>query len=185
LCRGRERLPIERFAKLNKRRNQLDLGQQLARLSIDNAALARDRIDLDGDQMVDKGQNALDPMFGQHNRDAKVGVEAHQSLEHIVGGLGVELRGRLVEHQNRWAEGERGGDCDALLLPSRERIQFTFAQIAQVQQAQNLFDPNPHLLLGDSGVFERKGDLVFDLIDDKLGFGVLKNKADMAAHHLG
>ena len=40
--------------------------------------------------------------------------------EHVVGGLGVEIAGRLVGEQDARAVGDRAGDGDALLLAARE-----------------------------------------------------------------
>ena len=42
--------------------------------------------------------------------------ELHQRLEHVIGGVRIEVAGRLVREQHPRRVGDRAGDRDPLLL---------------------------------------------------------------------
>ena len=119
LDREGERVPVQGFAQAHERRAELDLVQDAARL------VDQDRPAVVGqvDDTVDKGQHAFEAVFGHEDREAQVAVEAHERVEDVLGGLGVELRGGFVEHQDAWSQGQGGGDGDALALAAGKGFQ--------------------------------------------------------------
>jgi hypothetical protein len=53
------------------------------------------------------------------------------------------------------------------------------------EQIERLLHAHAHFLRRHGGVFEGEGDLVLHAIHDELRFGVLEDKAHVAAEHLG
>jgi hypothetical protein len=47
-----------------------------------------------------------------------VALEVSQQIEYVRLDRLVERRNRLVQDQHAWAQGERAGDVDTLLLPA-------------------------------------------------------------------
>ena len=58
-------------------------------------------------------------MLGDHRRHTELGDESQHNLQDILRGLGIELRGRLIENQRRWMRGEGSGDRHPLSLATR------------------------------------------------------------------
>ena len=177
----RHRLPRQRLAQPHERRPKLDLRQHLARLVDQHRAAVVRQVD----HPVYIRQHALQPVLGEQDGQAQVGVEAHQGVEHILGRLGIQLRRRLVQHQDMRSQRQGGADRHALALAAGECLERPVAQRLQVQQVERLLDAHPHLLRGHGGVFQRKGDLVLDPVHDELRLGILEDKPDVAAEHLG
>ncbi len=57
-------------------------------------------------------------MLGDHRGHPQLGNQAEHDLQHILGRLGVELGGRLVERNRLRMHDERGRDRDPLALPT-------------------------------------------------------------------
>ena len=52
----------------------------------------------------------------EHRRDAEPLLDVADLVAHLVAQLGIEIRQRLVEQQDRWADDQRAGQRHALLL---------------------------------------------------------------------
>ena len=79
------------------------------------------------------GQAALQAVLGDHHGRAPVLVQAPQQPDQLVAGHRVELRGRLVEQQQRRAVDHRGGDRHALELAAGEGVGAPLEQVADAR----------------------------------------------------
>ena len=95
--------------RLERRRRAVRPVEEPARRGVadDGAAVERDHA-------VGGAQAALEPVLGEQDRRPPLLVEPAQQREQLVAGDRVELRGRLVEHEQPRAPGERGAERDAL-----------------------------------------------------------------------
>jgi hypothetical protein len=84
-------------------------------------------------------------MLGEQNGCALTGQIA-QDPGQALSPRWVQLGGWLVEHQNRRAHRQRGGDHHALLLPAGERERRAVAQLGQLQRCERPLDPLGHLV---------------------------------------
>ena len=57
---------------------------------------------------------------GDQGGEARGAHELRQRVEHMVGGVRIEIAGRLVGEQDARRVGDRAGDRDALLLAAGE-----------------------------------------------------------------
>ncbi len=105
-------------------------------------------------------------------------VEADQRGEDVVGALGIELGGGLVEHQRLRAGGERAGDHAPLPLASREGGRIPVAEVRDAERVEHLLDAPPHGFLREAEVLEHEREIVFDVVDHELRFGILGDEAD-------
>ena len=115
---------------------------------------------------------------------AKIGVEPHQRVEHILRALGIELAGGFIQHQHLWPKRERRRDGHTLAFTAAQRFKRARAQRGQAGQIERLFHAHAHLGARQPGIFKREGDLILDLVEHKLRLRVLKDKADVPAHLL-
>ena len=95
---------------------------------------------------VGERRGPFEPVLGEHDRRAEIGVEPGQRGEHVVGALRVELRGRFVEHEHRGRRGQRARDRAALPFAARERRRRAVAQVGDRERVEHLLDPAPHRL---------------------------------------
>ena len=70
--------------------------------------------------------------------------------------MGVERRGGFIAQQHRRVGGQRPGDTDPLLLPSRQLIRVAVHFVAQVDKRQQL--RNPRLDKGLVAALQNKRD---------------------------
>ena len=177
LDRQRQRLPGQGLAHLHQRRDQFNRLHDRAWVRENRFTAARGQIE----NAVHKGQHALQAVLGQDHGQPQVVVEAHERVEHILSRLGIELRGRLVEHQDRRAQRQRSGNGHALAFAAGEGLQRAVAQRCQVKQVERFFDAHAHLLRGHGGVLQGKGDLIFDAVGDELSLWVLEDEPYVSA----
>ncbi len=105
-------------------------------------------------------------------------------MQHLFGSVRIKLRGGLVEHQHLGAQGQGGGNRHPLPLAARERFEPPAAQRLQLQQIECLAHALCHLGQRHGLVLKGKGNLIFHLVDHKLRFRILENKAHVPAHAL-
>ena len=67
---------------------------------------------------------------------AVLAVQLLQQAEHLLGGLAVEVAGRLVADQQRRVGDDRAGDRDALLLAAGQLAGLVRGAIGQAHQLQ-------------------------------------------------
>lgn len=102
-----------------------------------------------------------------------------QQPENLLGRAGVQLAGRLVEHEDLRPEREDRGDRDLLLLPAGERIDRPVPQRRDADVAERFVDAARDLRPVDAEVFEAEKDLVLDLARDHLAVDVLEHAAHL------
>ena len=96
------------------------------------------------------------------------------------GGLGVELRHRLVEEQQPRLERERRGEADPLQLAAGELDRLPAPEVERVHRLERALDPGPDLRRRDAEVLEPEGDLVRDDRHHDLVLGILEDRRDGA-----
>jgi len=82
----------------------------------DRVGVADERSVVERDHAVRGSQAALEAMFGEQDRRPPLLVEAPQEREQLIARDRVQLRGRLVEHEQARASGQRRAERDALEL---------------------------------------------------------------------
>src|SRR5690349_12291466 len=90
-------------------------------------ALARDRLRraLDDDAVLERedavhAAGELEVVRGDERGEAGLAHDVDERAHHVLGGVDVEIAGRLVAQQHARAVGERADDGDALLLAAGE-----------------------------------------------------------------
>ena len=176
--RQRQRLPIELAAQLDQRWDQRQRGHDHPRLVEDGRLAQRGHVD----HAVGILHDALQPVLAEHDRQAQVFVQMAQRHQHLFGGLRVELRGRLVEHQDLRLQRQHRGDRHPLLLAAGEGADAPVAQVGDRHLVQHLFDALAHRRRRQSEVLHGKRQLILHGIDDELRFGILEDEADEIGH---
>ena len=74
--------------------------------------------------------------------------ELEQDAENMVGGMQIEIAGRLVRQEDARRIGDRARDCDALLLAARELRRPVQQAVAQAEIGQKLRRAPPRLRSG-------------------------------------
>ncbi len=64
--------------------------------------------------------------------------QLHQGLEHVVGGVRIEIAGRLVREQHPRRIGDRARDRDTLLLAARQLRRPMGDAVAEAEIAEDL-----------------------------------------------
>ena len=111
------------------------------------------------DDAIRRGQAALQPVLGEHDRGPPLLVQPPQDAEQLVAGDGVELGGRLVEQQQPRTAGERGRQGDPLELAAGELVRGPVQQAAEPERQRGLLHPARHRGRGPPEVLEREGEL--------------------------
>ena len=104
-------------------------------------------------------------------------LEVEQEVEHLVGGVGIELAGRFVGEDHLGIVRERTRDGDALFLPARQRRRVLPTQVIDIEFGEELREP---LFVTIAGVFLGKRDVLpGGEIADQIE--LLKDEADRLA----
>ena len=100
---------------MDNRRRQWHVTEHCARGAASNRRVATGHID-DPNATIDQ---SFEPMLGQNDREPALAVQAYKRVEDFLGGEGVELRSRFIEHEHAWTQSKRRGDGDTLFLATR------------------------------------------------------------------
>ena len=92
--------------------------------------------------------------------------------------VGIERRGRFVEHEDRRVGGQGGPDRDALLLPAGQGAERAVAQVGEAEQVQDLLDALAHDRRIEREVLHRVRELLLDGVGHEPGDRVLADVAD-------
>ena len=92
------------------------------------------------DHPVGGGQAALETVLGEQHRHPPLLVEPAQQPDQLVAGDRVELRGRLVEQDQRRPGDQGRGQGDPLQLPAREGVDGPLEQVRDRQREGDLLD---------------------------------------------
>ena len=131
------------------------------------------------DERVGERHHPLEPVLGQHHRDAEVVDEPGQGGEHVLGGGRVEGRGGFVEDQDPRVHGQHRPDGDALLLAAGEPAQVARTQVGDAEQVEGLLDASPHGVGRQAELLHAVGELLLDRVGDETRGGVLADVPDV------
>src|SRR6476659_1801914 len=117
-------------------------------------------------------------LFGEQHRRAAVARQPQRQLDQPLGGLGVELRGGLVEQQELRLEREGRREADPLQLAARKLGHEPAGEVLGTHQAQSLEGAGLYLCWWSADVLQPEGDLVEHAGKDDLVLGVLEKRGD-------
>ncbi len=89
-------MPAQGFAQLYQRWDQVGLRQDAAWIAQQRRLAVAGQVQ----DAVGVLRHALQPVLRKDDGQSQVVIQPQQRIEHLFGGLRVELRGRLVEHQH-------------------------------------------------------------------------------------
>ena len=139
--------------------------------------VAGDRAVAQDDDAVGVRQAALEPVLGEDDGGPLFLVEAAQQPDQLVAGDGVELRGRLVEQDERRAAGERRAERDALQLAAGELVRGAVEQVGDAERERGLLDAARDRRGRQPAVLQAEGELRAHGPHDDLRLGVLQQRA--------
>ena len=152
-----------------------------------SACSARGRLAVVHDPPVGEHQQAVGERGGvrvvgdHHDRLVEVVDGVAQQFEHVVGGLRVEVAGRLVGEHDRRARDQRARDGDALLLAAG---QLGRAVVQAVADADRVDQPVEPLAVGLApGDRERQQDVLLG-VEHRQQVEGLEDEADPVAAQL-
>ncbi len=134
----------------------------------------RDAAVVHEENAVDVRERARGPLLGDQNRARQL----FDQIEERVGGLGVELRGRLVEQQQLRLERERRCKRHTLQLATGELARRAVGEVRRADERERLIDARPDRRRLDADVLEAEGDLVRDIVHHDLVLGILEDGRD-------
>ena len=89
---------------------------------------------------VGRREAALEPVLGQQHRRPPLLVQPAQQPDELVARDRVELRGGLVQHEQRRLAGDRRRQRDPLQLAARERVGAAVEQVRDAELERRLLD---------------------------------------------
>jgi hypothetical protein len=113
-------------------------------------------------------------MLGEHDRRP----EPFDRPEEELRGVGIELRGRLVEEEQRGLEGEGRGETHPLELSPRELDRLPAPEVKRVHRRERALHARPDLRGRNAEVLQPEGDLVGDDAHHDLVLRVLEDGGD-------
>ena len=116
------------------------------------------------------------PLLGEEDRRAELAGEIEESF----GALRIELRGRLVEQEQRGREGEDRGEAHPLELSGGQRLRPALGQPLAAYFGERVVHARPDLARRRADVLEAEGDLVRDRPEDDLVLGILEERRNLA-----
>ena len=135
----------------------------------------------DGPDSIDKGGDPFHPMLRDHGCHPELRDQPQHDLEHILGRLGIELRGGLVERERLGVHREGRGNRHPLTFPARQGGDPPMAQRVDADLVDHLFDAFAHQWAGQTEVLEAEGELRLDILEQELGIGMLEDEPDPGA----
>ena len=116
------------------------------------------------------------PLLREKDRRAELAGE----VEELFGALRIELRGRLVEQEQRGLESEHRGEAHPLELPGGQRLGPALGQPLSSHLCERCVHARPDLAGRPADVLEAEGDLVRDPAEDDLVLGILEEGCNLA-----
>ena len=117
-----------------------------------------------------------------HDGHTQVLIEVAEHRKDLLCTDRVQLRGRLVQHQDRGTHHQAGRDHQPLLLPAREMGGRSLHKLLQSHDLKRPLNPFGHLLPRDAQVLGRKGCLRAYVGREELRLGVLEYHAHVLRH---
>jgi hypothetical protein len=165
--------PSRTQRQVNDRRSGAALGERRSRgLILQHPGIERP-------DPVDKGRDPFDAMLGDQRGHAELGDQPHDDLQDVFGGLRIQLRGGLVEHERLGVDGKGGRDRDALSLAAGEGVDASAAQVVDADLIDHLLDALSHQRTGEAEVLHPKRKLGFDVVENELRVRVLEDETNV------
>ena len=133
------------------------------------------------DDAVGDPHDGVEVVLDQHERPVARGDEFAEGRVDLFDALRIEVRGRLVEHEQRRPHREGARDREALPPSARESVGVLGAALPQAHAAERIFGACEHLVDGQAQVLGPERDLVEQCAGDQLRVGVLEHHADVRA----
>ncbi len=111
-------------------------------------------------------------------REDDGGAGALDLCEEARGGVGIELRRRLVEQHEPRPHRQGGGQADPLELPARELVRPPSGQMGGAERVERGVHARPDLLRRRTEVLEPEGDVVAHERHEDLVLGILEDGRD-------
>ncbi len=96
----------------------------------------------------------------QHDGHALLFVELGEQLHDLRAGLGIQIAGRLIGQDQWWMIDQGAADGHPLLLSAGKLIRLMLGKTFQSGLAQQLERTHAALRAADTGVEQRRGDIV-------------------------
>ena len=122
-------------------------------------------------------ERLLDAVLDDHDGAALVG-ERSQQRQQALGRRRIEIRERLVDHEQARAQHQDPGHGEQLSLAARQRARLATEQPVDAGLVGDLADPFADLLARDAEVLRPERQLRLDRRPDDLLGRVLQHRAD-------
>ncbi len=146
----------------------------------DHPALA-----VENDGARDEAHRRIEVVLDEEDGPVSGGHDLGQRRVHIVDPLGVEVRGRLVQHDERRAHREGAGDGETLPPPAGQVVGVVVAALPQADAPQRILHAGPHGLHREQEVLRAEGHLVVHRPRDGLRVRILEDHGDVRAERRG
>ena len=151
-------------------------GQQLVRAQVSqNSTL----IDQD-DAVHTAPQHILQPVLNDQHGSIGLVLDLIDQLNGLLAGGRVQAGKGFIKHQNFNLIHHNARQADALLLPAGKLMRGMVQAFFNAHQLCGMAGDLVHFLLGNTAVFQRKGDVLPHRQADELAVRVLQHRADVA-----
>ena len=115
-------------------------------------------------------------MLNHNERGTRVLKHASHRIPNLNDPYRVEVRGRLIQHEQPWAHRENPGEGKPLLLPSRELSRRAIERNIQPNLIESMPHARPNLLARNTEVLAPESHVIAHPSQNHLAVGVLKHK---------
>ena len=127
-----------------------------------------------------KLRHLLGHMRGHDDRQAQFALHAGEHEGELALRRRVELRRRLVEQDEGWAQDQDGREVEQLLLAARKLVGASSHPGGDAEVMRDLGHAPAHDVHVGAEVLQSECELVPDGVADDLGIGVLHDETDVA-----
>jgi hypothetical protein len=121
--------------------------------------------------------HSFEAMLSDQDGDPEIVDESCQCCEHFLCSSRIERRCGFVEDKHSWARRENSPNRNSLLLTTRQRREWTIAQVVQTEQIKDVLDSSTHHVGGNTKVFHGICQFVLDEIGNETRRWVLPNNS--------
>ncbi len=133
---------------------------------------------VDDDDRVGVLHDPFQPVLRAHDRQPQVADQSGEGGQNVLGRLGIERRGGLVQHEHPRLGGQHGADGHPLALARGQGGDRPIAQVGQPEQIEGVLYPATHHVGGQAELLHRPCQLVFDHVGDEAVVHPLGKVAD-------
>ncbi len=126
---------------------------------------------------VDEADRRIEVVLDEEDRPIALGHQAGEGVVDLLDSARVEVRGRLVQHQQGRSHGQRAGDGEALPSAAREPVGVLAPPLPQAHAAQRRLGACEHVCHRHPQILRTECDLVEQRARDQLCIGILEDHA--------